>query len=136
MIRRAFLSLALALLTSLHGVPAGAAGERLQVRMQAVLEQARAAELGVGVGKNLMVAMALYCDAGTMGSAEGFYHLGRVLATAPRALRNPGLANSYLALAIRLGKRQAIAYYDPGVDKVLLGEPCGAFVDGHGLGRG
>ncbi len=131
MIRRAFLSLAL--VSSLHGLPAEAAGERPPARVQAALEQARAAELGAGSGKDLMRAMALYCDAGTMGSAEGFFHLGRVLATGPRALRNPGLANAYLALAIRLGKPQALAYYDPAVDKVLLGEPCGAFAEAHGL---
>ena len=136
MIRRVFLSLALLLVTSLHGLPAGAAGDPPPARVQAALEQARAAELGAGSGKNLRLAMALYCDAGIMGSAEGFFQLGRVLATAPRALRNPRLANTYLALAIRLGKPQALDYYDPGVDKLLLGEPCGAFTDRHGLGRG
>lgn len=103
--------------------------ERPALRVQAVLEQARAAELGIGTGRNRSLAMALYCDAGTMGSADGFFHVGRLLATAPRAQRNPRLANTYLALAIRLGQQQALRYYDASVDNLLLADPCGGFAD-------
>lgn len=127
MIRTAVL--VLLLVTSLHGAPARAAGERQAARVQAALVQARAAELGIGIEKNLMLAMALYCDAGTMGSRDAFFHLGRLLATAPRAMRNRRLANTYLALAARLGKEQALEYYDPDADNAPLGEPCAAFAD-------
>ncbi|WP_374683480.1 lytic transglycosylase domain-containing protein [Accumulibacter sp.] len=122
--------LVLFLATGLHGLPARADGDVQTPRVQAALAQAHAAEAGRGMGKNLMLAMAFYCDAGTMGSGEGFFHVGRVLASAPRPLRNPGLANSYLALATRLGNTQALRYYDPRVDNVLLGDPCGAFAAG------
>ena len=127
MIRSALLVLLLA--TGLHGVPAHAGGELEAPRVQAALAQARAAELGIGIGRNLRLALALYCDAGTMGSREGFFQLGRVLATAPRSLRNRPLANTYLALAARLGKEQALEYYDPEVDNAPLAEPYAAFGD-------
>ena len=79
-------------------------------RILAALAQGQAAENGPG--KNLVQAIRLYCDAATMGSPEGFFRVGRVLATAPGDLRNPQLANSYLALAARLGNAAAMRYYD------------------------
>ena len=82
-------------------------------RVLAALEQARAAETGKGVGKNLMLAVRLYCDAATMGSPDGFLRIGRLLATAPESSRNPGLANAYLAMAASLGSEEALKYYDP-----------------------
>lgn len=98
-------------------------------RVTAALEQGRAAEFGIGVRKNSRLAISLYCDASTMGSPEGFFRVGRVLATAPRDLRNPRLANAYLALAARLGSQQALGYYDPNVDNAILGDDCGAFAE-------
>lgn len=99
-------------------------------RVVAVLEQGRAAELGIGIRKNLLLAIALYCDAGTMGSPEGFFRVGRVLATAPRTLRNPAMANAYLALAARLGNHEALRYYDPQVANAVIGDECGAYAGG------
>ena len=74
----------------------------------APLEQGRAAEMGKGVGKNLQLAIRLYCDAAAMGSPEGFSRIGRVLATAPGDMRNPGMANAYLAMAASLGSDTAM----------------------------
>ncbi|MCX7149663.1 MAG: hypothetical protein NTY05_09695, partial [Rhodocyclales bacterium] len=42
-------------------------------RVVAALEQGLAAEMGVGLKKNPRLALALYCDAGVMGSTEGFF---------------------------------------------------------------
>jgi hypothetical protein len=48
-------------------------------RVVSALEQGLAAELGTGLGRNPELAIALYCDAGTLGSAEGYFRVGRVL---------------------------------------------------------
>lgn len=107
--------------------PAYADSDRQAPRVLAALEQGRAAELGIGISKNPLLAMALYCDAGMLASGDGFFHLGRLLASAPPAARQPGLANTYLALAARLGRQDALKYYDARVDSALLDAPCGAF---------
>ena len=93
----------------------------------AALEQGQAAEQGVGIKKNLPLALALYCDAGRMGSPEGFFRIGRILATAPPSLHNPRLANAYLALSASLGHREALDYYDEKIGGEMLGEECGNF---------
>jgi hypothetical protein len=36
-----------------------------------------------------------------------------LLATAPENLRNPSMANAYLAMAACLGSEAALKYYDP-----------------------
>ena len=128
MVRTALMLVALAI--GLAGQAARADSYIEAPRVAAALEQGRAAELGIGIRKNLLLAVALYCDAGTMGSPEGFFRVGRVLATAPRTLRNPALANAYLALAARLGNHEALRYYDPQVANAVLGEECGAGADG------
>lgn len=84
-------------------------------RVVAALEQGLAAELGTGLRRNPELALALYCDAGGLGSPEGFFRVGRVLAIGPRHLRNPALANAYFALAARLGHAAAIDAFDPGI---------------------
>lgn len=96
-------------------------------RVVAALEQGRAAELGIGVRRNVFLAIALYCDAGTMGSPEGFFRVGRVLATGPQHVRDARVANAYLALATRLGNHEALRYYNPAVDNAPIGDECGAF---------
>ncbi|MBL8394319.1 MAG: lytic transglycosylase domain-containing protein [Candidatus Accumulibacter sp.] len=96
-------------------------------RVRAALEQGQMAEQGIGIRKNPLLAIALYCDAGTMGSPEGFFRVGRILASGPHGLRNPRLANAYLALAARLGNQQALQYYDPRVENAILGDECGVF---------
>lgn len=89
-------------------------------RVLAALAQGSAAENGQGVAKNLAQAIRLYCDAATMGSPEGFFRVGRLLATAPTGQRNQRLANAYLALAASLGNQHALAYYDPASGNAAL----------------
>jgi soluble lytic murein transglycosylase-like protein len=119
----------LLLMTAFFVAPARAESDIEAPRVTAALEQGRAAEFGIGIRKNPLLAIALYCDAGTMGSPEGFFRVGRVLATGKGDLRNPRLANAYLALAARLGSQQALKYYDPNVDNAILGDQCGVFAD-------
>lgn len=99
-------------------------------RVVAALEQGQAAERGTGLRANPKLAVALYCDAGTMGSAEGFFRLGRILASGPAYLRNPALANAYFALAARLGHRAAFDAFDSAVASAPLEEVCGSFAEG------
>ena len=100
-------------------------------RAVAALEQGQAAEQGVGERggkKNFPLAITLYCDAAQMGIPEGFFRVARLLATEPHFLRNPALANAYLALAARLGHQTATDYYDANVGNALLSEQCGDFL--------
>lgn len=99
-------------------------------RVVSALEQGLAAELGMGLERNPELAIALYCDAGTLGSAEGYFRVGRVLALGPAYIRNPALANAYFALAARLGHRAAVDAFDPSVEATALEEDCGRFVAG------
>lgn len=93
-------------------------------RAVAALAQGLAAERGIGIRQNPGLAIELYCDAATMGSSEGFFRIGRMLAQGPRKLRNPRLANAYLALAARLGHRQASMLHDPLVENARIDEVC------------
>lgn len=130
MLRTALLMLLMA--TGFLGGPVRAENDDQTPRVLAALEQGRAAEVGIGMPKNLTLALALYCHAGTMGSAEGFLRIGRLLATDESRLPNRAQANTYLTLAIRLGKRQALKFYDPNVANAVLDSPCGAFAgDAH-----
>jgi len=99
-------------------------------RVVSALEQGLAAELGTGLGRNPELAIALYCDAGTMGSAEGYFRVGRVLALGPDYIRNTALANAYFALAARLGHRAAEDAFDRTVEAAPLEEDCGRFLAG------
>lgn len=120
------LSLILLLAAIVFAVPARAETFEEAPRVLAALEQGRAAEEGTGVGKNLALAIRLYCDAATMGSPEGFFRVGRLLATAPQAQRDQRLANAYLALAASLGSHEAVKYYDPAAGNAELGNECAA----------
>lgn len=96
-------------------------------RVVAALEQGWAAESGTGLQRNPELAIALYCDAGAMGSAEGFFRVGRVLASGPARVHDPALANAYFALAARLGHHAAADAIDPAVDSAPLGDDCVRF---------
>lgn len=103
-------------------------------RAIAALEQGQAAEMGVGLRRNARLAIRLYCDAAIIGSAEGFFRIGRVLARGPVHLRNPALANAYFAQAAQLGHHAATEYFDEAVPFAPLNEDCsrldpGATVD-------
>lgn len=93
----------------------------------ASLEQGAAAEKGIGGFRRPWLALALYCDAGTLGSTEGFYRVGRLLRERKSTLHNPAMANAYLALAARLGHRQAQEAHDPAQPEVPLPEDCSEF---------
>jgi soluble lytic murein transglycosylase-like protein len=93
-------------------------------RAVAALEQGLAAELGVGIRRNAPLAIRLYCDAALTGSAEGFFRIGRILARGPVHLRNPALANAYLAQAVQLGHHGAIDYFDEAVRFAPLDGDC------------
>lgn len=97
-------------------------------RAVAALEQGLAAETGVGLRRNSALAITFYCDAGTMGSSEGFFRVGRSLSKGPRYLRNPALGNAYLALAARLGHQRAAMLHDARVENAPLEKECGDFV--------
>jgi len=93
-------------------------------RVVAALEQGYAAERGVGIRQNPRLAIELYCDAATMGSSEGFFRIGRMLSQGAPNLRNLPLANAYLALAARLGHREASLMHDPSVPNGRVDEIC------------
>lgn len=93
-------------------------------RAVAALEQGLAAEMGVGLRRNARLAINLYCDAATTGSAEGFFRIGRILARGPVHLRNPALANAYLAQAAQMGHHVAIDYFDETVPFAPLDGDC------------
>lgn len=97
-------------------------------RIVAALEQGLAVETGVGLRRNPVMAIKFYCDAGIMGSSEGFFRVGRILSNGPRFLRNPALSNAYLALAARLGHHRAAMLHDEGVENAPLEQECGNFV--------
>ncbi len=118
----------LLLLMSLSGIAAEVDNYIEAPRVVAALEQGRAAESGLGMRKNFRLAIALYCDAATMGSPEGYFRVGRVLASSARTVQQQQLANAYLALAIRLGSREALKYYRSDVSNAVLGDECGSGV--------
>ncbi len=97
-------------------------------RIVAALEQGEAAEHGIGGYRRPWLALAFYCDAGAMGSAEGYYRLGRLLSEPHTVVRDPDLGSAYLALAARLGHQRALAVHEAGAaEGVWLPEDCGAF---------
>ncbi|MBL8477990.1 MAG: transglycosylase SLT domain-containing protein [Sterolibacteriaceae bacterium] len=116
------------LFACLVGVAAAAASaqtpELEAPRALAALEQGLAAEMGVGIRRNAPLAIRLYCDAAITGSAEGFFRIGRILARGPAHLRNPALANAYLAQAVQLGHHGAIDYFDESVPFAPLDGDC------------
>ena len=93
-------------------------------RVLAALDQGHAAEHGIGIRANPRLAIELYCAAATMGSPEGFFRVGRMLANGTPRWRNPPLANAYLALAARLGHREASLMHDPTVPNGRVDEIC------------
>lgn len=120
-------SLALSASSGVQAISGNTSGD-LPPRVQSALELGQAAEQGVGGRKNYPLAVTLYCDAAQMGAPEGFFRVGRILARGPDALRNPRLANAYLALAVSLGHREADNYYNPAFDNAPLGDDCAAVV--------
>jgi Transglycosylase SLT domain len=96
-------------------------------RVVALLEQGLAAEQGIRGFKRPGLALALYCEAGELGSAEGFFQVGRILRKSASLWHNPTLGNAYLALAASLGHQQAQELHDPALANAFLPELCGDF---------
>jgi hypothetical protein len=96
-------------------------------RIAALLEQGEAAEKGIGGRLRPRLAVALYCDAGKLGSAEGFFRVGRLLREHSSSGDSLALANAYLALASRLGHARAQDLHDPLVSHALLLDDCKDF---------
>jgi len=76
-------------------------------RLRALLEQAWAAEVGRGQFRNEPLAAALYCEAGRLGSIEGYYRVGLIYYSGNEYIRNPRIASGFFSAASRLGHRAA-----------------------------
>ncbi|MDR5015001.1 lytic transglycosylase domain-containing protein [Aeromonas veronii] len=79
---------------------------------------------------HLQKAIALYCVAASTGNPEGYFRIGRLLATGPASVRSAKLANSYLAMAMRLGSLQAARYYNARIGNAPMGDQCGVGMRG------
>ncbi|MGY3944029.1 lytic transglycosylase domain-containing protein [Aeromonas tecta] len=77
-------------------------------------------------------AIAYYCNAASLGNPEAYFRIGRLLARGPQGIRSARYANTYLAMAMRLGNQQAARYYNERVGNAPLGT-CGV---GGGSGGG
>ncbi|KAE9626663.1 lytic transglycosylase domain-containing protein [Aeromonas veronii] len=126
------LFLLLFLSSLLAGIPQTAQGRdfRQAPRAMTALRQGQAAQHS----GNLQKAIALYCVAASTGNPEGYFRIGRLLATGPASVRSAKMANSYLAMAMRLGNQQASRYYNPRVGNAPMGDQCGVGMRG-GQGR-
>ena len=112
----------------LAGIPQTAQGRdfRQAPRAMTALRQGQAAQHS----GNLQKAIALYCVAASTGNPEGYFRIGRLLATGPASVRSAKMANSYLAMAMRLGNQQASRYYNPRVGNAPMGDQCGVGMHG------
>ncbi|MFB2865871.1 lytic transglycosylase domain-containing protein [Aeromonas sp. MdU4] len=79
---------------------------------------------------NLQKAIALYCVAASTGNPEGYFRIGRLLATGPASVRSARMANSYLAMAMRLGNQRAGHYYNARIGNAPMGDQCGVGLRG------
>ncbi|QTL92344.1 lytic transglycosylase domain-containing protein [Aeromonas jandaei] len=122
------LFLLLFLSSLLAGIPQTAQGRdfRQAPRAMTALRQGQAAQHS----GNLQKAIALYCVAAGTGNPEGYFRIGRLLATGPASVRSAKMANSYLAMAMRLGNQQASRYYNPQVGNAPMGDQCGVGMRG------
>ncbi len=76
-------------------------------RLRALLEQAWAAEAGRGQFRNIPLAAALYCEAGRLGSVEGYYRVGLIYFSGNALLQNREAAAGFFSTASRLGHLDA-----------------------------
>ncbi|MBL0667201.1 lytic transglycosylase domain-containing protein [Aeromonas jandaei] len=122
------LFLLLFLSSLLAGIPQTAQSRdfRQAPRAMTALRQGQAAQHS----GNLQKAIALYCVAASTGNPEGYFRIGRLLATGPASVRSAKMANSYLAMAMRLGNQQASRYYNPRVGNAPMGDQCGVGMRG------
>jgi hypothetical protein len=72
-------------------------------QVRALLEHGWAAETGLGQAHNGLLAAALYCKAGELGSAEGFYRAGLIYYSGRHVPRDKPLAAGFFSVASQLG---------------------------------
>jgi TPR repeat protein len=122
-----FQLLFLGFLALVSGLGGAAEPEIEAPRVTALLEQGQAAEKGILGFKRPGLALVFYCEAGELGSAEGFFRVGRILRKSASIWNNPSLGNAYLALAAQLGHQGAQELHDPALVNAFLPEICGDF---------
>lgn len=71
--------------------------------VRSLLEHGWAAETGQGQTHNELLAAALYCEAGRLGSAEGFYRVGLIYLTGKNVPQNKRMAAAFFSIASQLG---------------------------------
>lgn len=76
-------------------------------QVRALLSQAWASEAGRGIRRNLLLASALYGQAGRLGSAEGYYRAGVIQKSLGRSTANLGVAACLFSAASFLGHQGA-----------------------------
>lgn len=82
-------------------------------QIKALLSQAWAAETGRGLRRNVLLASALYGQAGRLGSAEGYYRAGRIQYSIARGSKAQRLMAACLfSAASQLGHHGARAELD------------------------
>lgn len=111
---RWFFILALALVECLLVLPVAAepkrappAVENEYPRLRALLEQGWKAEMGHGQFRNMPLAAALYCEAGRLGSVEGYYRVGLIYFSSSVFFHNKQAAAQFFSIASQLGHRDA-----------------------------
>ena len=78
-------------------------------RVQAILEQASAAEIGRGQSKSLVRAAMLYCEAAGFGSSEAQYRLGKMFLAGQDIPKSIPIAATLFAMAAIMGHSGAQA---------------------------
>lgn len=76
-------------------------------RIRALLEHGWAAETGRGQAHNDFLAAALYCEAGQLGSAEGYYRVGLIYLSGKNFPLNKPMSAAFLSIASQLGHQDS-----------------------------
>jgi len=103
-------------------------------QIRALLAQAWASEAGIGVRRNILLASALYGQAGKLGSAEGYFRAGLIQLSLGRSAVQRQFAACLFAAASRQGHLAAGTELEKlHVDSGLSGGDCGDSEDTIGL---
>lgn len=93
-------------------------------QVRALLEQGWAVENGQGARRNLVLAAALYRQAGLLGSGEGFYRAALVYLPDRQVVTHGSVAACYLAAASQLGHRRAAEILERSAEHFPDGVRC------------
>lgn len=102
-------------------------------RLRALLEQAWAAEAGHRQFRNEPLAAALYCEAGRLGSVEGYYRVGLIYFSGNVFVRNKEIAARFFSTASLLGHREAGKLLEITGPPGDMGLPCLSIEDAGGF---